>query len=101
MMVSVDKKIMVWLLVDNNSCSICKTNEITDMWSIAKLIYFNSPIDDVDYHTTDFDMFVWCYLSIPEEVSNITMQPILSSTGDICGILIGESPKLLILNWVQ
>ena len=51
MMGSVDKQIMVWLPIDNNSCSIWTSYEITAMWYIIKIISCNTSIDDVDSHT--------------------------------------------------
>ena len=57
MMGSVDNEILVWLPVENNSCSICISHEITTTWSIIKLLSCNTSIDDVDSHTPYFDVF--------------------------------------------
>ena len=57
-MVSVDKKLMVWLPVDNNYCSSCISYEINVMWSIIKIIYCNTPIDDVDSNIPYVDIFL-------------------------------------------
>ena len=52
-----DNKILVWVPVYNNSCNICISHEITAMGCIIKIIYCNTPIDDVDSHTPYFDVF--------------------------------------------
>ena len=58
MMGSVDKKSLIWIPVDNNSCSSCIYHEITLMGYVIKILYFNTSIDDVDSHTPYFDVFV-------------------------------------------
>ena len=58
MMGSVDNKITICLLVDNNSCSSYIYHEITTVWSIIKLLYCNTSIDDVESHIPYFDVFV-------------------------------------------
>ena len=71
------------------------------MWSIINIISCNTSIDCVYYHAPYFDVFVWWYLYILEEVRDITTQPILILAGDPEGILIGEAPKLSFVTWAQ
>ena len=59
-------------------------------------MFCNKPIDYVDSHTPYFDVFLWCYLYMTEEVRKITTQPILSAAGDPDRILIGEAPNLFL-----
>ena len=92
---------MAWIPVENNSCSIWISREITTMWSIINLISCNTPIIDVKYHTPYFDLFVWWSWSMPEKVTNTTMKHILSLAGEPNGILIGESPKFFLVTWFQ
>ena len=82
MMGSVDNKKFVLLPVENNSCSSCIYYEIIVMQYIINILFSNKPIDEVDSHTPYFDVFVWSSCSIPEEVSNIATQPILSLSGE-------------------
>ena len=97
----VDNKRLVWFPVDNNSCTSIISHEITPMWYIIKLLYCITYIDDVESHTTYFDMLVWRSCSIPEEVRNITMQYIISSAGEPYGILIGKTQSSFLVTWVQ
>ena len=97
----VDNNGLVWLLVENNYCSSCVSHEISVMWYIIKFLSCNTPIDDVEYHTTYFDVVVWRYWYMPEEVRNITTQPILGLAVDPYGILIGKVPKFFCVTWVQ
>ena len=53
-----DKKRLVRITVDNNSCSSCISHNITTMWSIVNIIYFSMLIYDVDDHSPYFDAFV-------------------------------------------
>ena len=89
MMGSMDLKIMIWLPVENNSCSSRISHEITVVWSIINILSCNTPIYDVDYNTPYFDLFVFWYWSIPYEWSNIVTQHILNSEVDPDEILIG------------
>ena len=98
-MLSIYIKRLVWIPVENKSCSSCIYHEITVMWSIIKLLYCNTPIDDVESHNIYLCVFLWWYWSIPKKVMNITTQPILSSLVDSEGILIGYAPKLLLVTW--
>ena len=91
------KKILVQIIVENNSCSRFISHEITVMWSIIKFLSCNISIDDVDSRTPYFYGVLLMYYSIPEEVRNITIQPILSSTVDTYGILIGKAPKFFLV----
>ena len=91
---------MVWISVNNNSCSSCISHEVTSMWSVIKLLYCKSSIYYVDSQTPYFDMFLWRSCSMTEEVSNITTQPILILTGDTYGILIGRPQNLFIVTSV-
>ena len=100
-MVSVDNKKLIWIPVYNKSCSSFISHEITLIWSIIKLPYFSTPIDDVDSRPPYFDMFVWMSSSMPEEVRNITTQSIINYAGDTYGILIGKIPNFFLVTWVQ
>ena len=100
-MVYVDNKTLVWLPVENNSCSSCIYHKITVMWYIIKLLYCNTSIYNVDSHTPYFDVFLWRTCSIPEVVINITTQTILSSMGDPYGIMIGKAPNSFLVTWAQ
>ena len=71
------------------------------MWYVIKLLYCNMSIDYVDSHTPYFDVFVWRFCSIPEEVRRITTQSILSYAGDTYVILIGKAPRLFLVTWIQ
>ena len=101
MMGSMDKKMIFWFPVENKSCKSCISHEITLMWSIIKILSCNTSIDDVDSHTPYFDVFVWRSCSMLKEVRNITTQYILVLAEYPYGILIGKTPKLFLLNWVQ
>ena len=79
---SVDNKSLIWIPVENNSCSSCLSYEITVMWYIIKIISCNKSIDDVDSHTPYFYVFLWRYCYMPDGVRNVTTQPILSSAGN-------------------
>ena len=96
-----DNKRLICFKVDNNSCSRCIYHEITAMGYIIKLIYCNTSIDDVDSHTPYFDVFLWRYFSITEELRNIVTQYILIFSGYSYGILIGKITKFFLVNWVQ
>ena len=98
---SLDNKSLVWIPVKNNYFSICISYEITAMWSIINLLSFNTLIDDVYSHTPYFDVVVWSYFYIPEEVSKITTQSIISVAGAPDVILIEKAPKLFRVTWVQ
>ena len=98
-MVSVDNKRLVWMPVNNSSCSSFISHEITAIWYIIKLISCNRPIDYVESHTPYFDLFVWRSWSMPDELRNITMQHILSSAGDPDGIIIGKAKQYLL--WLE
>ena len=98
---SVDNKRVVLLPVDNNSCSIWILHTKTAIWYIIKIISCNTSIEDVDSHTPYFYVFVWRSCYIPEEVINITTQPILILEGEPNGILTGESQKFILVTWVQ
>ena len=71
------------------------------MWYIIKINYFKTSIDDVDFHTPYFDVFVWRPWSMKSDVRNITTKPIISSAGYVDRILIEKSPTLFLVNWVQ
>ena len=74
----VDIVILDWIPVYNNSCSICISCELNTMGPIINLLHCNTPIDNIDYHTLDFYVFVCWYWSIAEEVWNITALPTFS-----------------------
>ena len=101
MMVSVDKKRLVWLTVENKFVSCCISHEITAIWYIINILSCNIPIGDVDYHTPYFDIFVWRYYSMPYKVSNISTQFILISAGEPYVILICKTPKFFLVAWVH
>ena len=98
---SVDNKSMFWLPLENNYCSSWIAYKMTAMLSIIKLLYCNTTIDNLDSHTSYFDVFVWKSCSMLEELRNITIQPILSSAEDPYGILIGKAPKLFLVTRFQ
>ena len=58
-------------------------------------------INYVDFNTTYFDVFVWCYWPMTEEVSNINTEPITGSADETYIILIGEGAKFFLVNLVQ
>ena len=101
MMGYVYNKRLIWIPVENNSCSSCISHEITTILSIIKIISSNTSIDDLESNTPYIDVFVKKSFSTTGEVSNITTQYILGSTGDPYGILIGKSPKLFFVTWFQ
>ena len=98
---SVDKKILIWFPVDNNSCSSCISHEITLMWSIVKLLSCNTSLYYVESRTPYFNVFALRSCSMSEEVRNITTQSILSLAGDPYSILIGKAQKLFLVILVQ
>ena len=98
---SVDNKSLVYIPVDNNSCSSWISHEITAIWSIINIISCNTSINDVYYHTPYFYIFIWGSCSMPEEARNIYTQYIIISAGDTYGILISKAPKFFLVNWVQ
>ena len=51
-------KRLVWLPVEDNSCSIPLRHKISAMWSITNFLSCNAPIDDVDSYTPYFHVFV-------------------------------------------
>ena len=98
-MLSVDWKILVLLPVYNNSGISCISHKISAMGYIINIISWNMPIDDVEYYTPYFDVFVFWYWSVPEEVREITMKNIFGLVGEPDGILIGWAPKFLLVTW--
>ena len=90
MILSMYRKILVWITLENNPFSSCISHKITAMWSIINIISCNNPIYDVDSHPLYFYLFVLCYLSTPEELIHITMQPIIIKVGDTSGIILGK-----------
>ena len=95
------RKSILWITIENDSCSSCISHVITAMLSIINIISCNTYIDDVDSHTPYFDMFVQTSWYIPEEVRNITTEPIISLEEDSDVILIVEVLNIYFVNWVQ
>ena len=82
MMVSMVRKILAWISVDNNYCSSFMSHEISAMWYIIKLLSYDKTIDDAGSNTPYFYVFLWWYWSMTEEVRIFTMQSIISWAGD-------------------
>ena len=101
MMVSVDNKIMFSIPVNNSSCNIYISHEMSTVGYIIKILYCKTPICDLDSHTPYFDVFSWKSWTMPKELSNINMQPILALVVVTDGILIVEALKLFIVAWFK
>ena len=100
MMVSVDRKRLVFFAVEKNSFSSYLSHEVTTMWSITKISCCKMLINNLVSHTPYLGVFVWWYWYMPEEVSNINKKIIIIFEGDQNGILICKAPTFLLVDWV-
>ena len=77
-MESVDIMSLLWISIDNNSCSSRIPYEVSAIWYINNILSCKMPNDNVDSNTPYFDVFICWSWPMPEEVCNIAKQHILS-----------------------